>query len=179
MNADYLQTARNCARQVIKEFGISTAPVPIEKIIKKKAIVLQYAPFEDDLSGMAYVNAGLSFIGINALHHPNRQRFSAAHELGHHLLHKPMLSEAVHVDKGMRVMRRDAVSAQGTDRDEIQANVFAAELLMPSELLSKAIDEDGVDLDDDSQVDALAKTFRVSASAIRYRLSGLLDEMQR
>lgn len=168
--------ARQKARDVLSQFGIVSAPVPIERIIKKHQIVLQYAPFEEDLSGMAYINEGLSIIAVNALHPPNRQRFSAAHELGHHLLHADELSRAVHVDKGTRVLLRDDVASQGTDPVEVQANVFAAELLMPIDLLRKAVDEDEVDIDDDSKIDALAKKFKVSASALRYRLLGLMDK---
>jgi Zn-dependent peptidase ImmA (M78 family) len=170
------EAARQRARELLEEFGISSAPVPIEKIIKKCHVVLQYAPFEEDLSGMAYINDGLAIIGINALHHPNRQRFSAAHELGHHMLHADHLREAVHVDKGLRALLRDDVSSQGVDVLEIQANAFASELLMPRDLLVKALDEDGVDMEDDAQIEALAKKFRVSASAIRFRLTGLMND---
>ncbi|GAA4795841.1 MAG TPA: ImmA/IrrE family metallo-endopeptidase [Xanthomonadaceae bacterium] len=172
------EIARQRARELLEEFRVTSAPVPIEKIIKKRDIVLQYAPFEEDLSGMAYINDGLSIIGINALHHPNRQRFSAAHELGHHVLHAEHLKNAVHVDKGLRVLLRDDVSSQGVDLLEIEANAFASELLMPKDLLVKALDEGGVDMDDDTQIETLAKKFRVSASALRFRLIGLMNDPQ-
>ena len=45
------------------------------------------------------------------------------------MLHASELKKAVHVDKGS--LRRDRVSAAGTDMLEIEANAFAAELLMP------------------------------------------------
>src|SRR6185312_11744791 len=100
-------------------------------IIKARGIVLQYAPLDEDLSGMAYVKDGVGIIGLNALHHPNRQRFSAAHELAHHELHADILSRAVHVDKGFQVLLRDDVSSLGIEPREIEANAFASELLMP------------------------------------------------
>ena len=50
----------------------------MERIIKARNIVLQYAPLDQELSGMAYIKDGVGIIGVNALHHPNRQRFSAA-----------------------------------------------------------------------------------------------------
>src|SRR6266702_2240112 len=115
-------------------------PVPIERIIKSKNIVLQYAPLEEELSGMAYIKDGIGIIGVNALHHPNRQRFSAAHELAHHKLHEQEIRKAVHVDKGFRVLLRDDVSSQGIDPLEIEANAFAAELLMPQEFMKSALD---------------------------------------
>ena len=171
--------ARQRAREVLAQFQISAAPVPVERIIKKLQIELQYAPFEEDLSGMAYITDGLSMIAVNALHSPNRQRFSAADELGHHLLHAGLISEAVHVDKGTRVLLRDGVASQGSDPVEIEANAFASELLMPKELLIKALDADEVDIDDETRIEALAKKFRVSSSALRIRLLGLMDESER
>lgn len=163
--------ARAAARSILREFGVSTPPVPVERIIKSRKIVLQYAPLEEDLSGMAYIKDGVGIIGVNALHHPNRQRFSAAHELAHHVLHDQQIRQAVHVDKGIRVLFRDDVSSLGTEPMEIEANAFASELLIPSELLAAALEGGGVDLEDEAGVEALARRFRVSPSAMRFRLS--------
>lgn len=165
------QKARSTAQALLRDFGAKAAPVPVEKIIKSLNIVLQYAPLEGDLSGMAYIKDGIGIIGVNALHHPNRQRFSTAHELGHHVLHADEIRRAIHVDKG-RVLYRGDLSSQGTDPLEIEANAFAAELLMPSELLMDAIGKNGLDIEDDASVEALARKFRVSAGALRWRLAG-------
>lgn len=163
--------AREVARSILRAFGVSSPPVPVERIIKSRKILLQYAPLEEDLSGMAYIKDGVGIIGVNALHHPNRQRFSAAHELAHHVLHAPKISQAVHVDKGIRVLFRDDVSALGTEPMEIEANAFASELLIPGELLAAALEGGGVDLEDEAGVEVLARRFRVSPSAMRFRLS--------
>lgn len=163
--------AREAARSILREFGVSAPPVPVERIIKSRKIALQYAPLEEDLSGMAYIKDGVGIIGVNALHHPNRQRFSAAHELGHHVLHAPDISQAVHVDKGIRVLFRDDVSALGTEPIEIEANAFASELLIPGELLAAALSGGGVDIEDEAGIEALARRFRVSPAAMRFRLS--------
>jgi len=163
--------AREAARALLLEFNIKAPPVPVERIIKTKGIILQYAPLEEELSGMAFIKDGIGIIGINALHHPNRQRFSAAHELAHHVLHTAHIRKTVHVDKGFRVLLRDDVSSQGVDSLEIEANAFASELLMPSEFLIQALDASGLDLDDEEGIAGLARKFRVSASAMRYRLA--------
>jgi Zn-dependent peptidase ImmA (M78 family) len=163
------EKARKAARTIVRDFGVKSAPVPVERIIKAKNIVLQYAPLDEDLSGMAYIKDGVGIIGINALHHPNRQRFSAAHELAHHELHDREIRKAVHVDRGFRVLLRDDVSSQGVDPLEIEANAFASELLMPSELLTTALHASGLDIEDDAGIEALARKFRVSSSAMRYR----------
>lgn len=167
------ERAREAARSILREFGVSSSPVPVERIIKSRKIALQYAPLEEDLSGMAYIKDGIGIIGVNALHHPNRQRFSAAHELAHHVLHADQIREAVHVDKGIRVLFRDDVSALGTEPMEIEANAFAAELLIPGKLLAAALEGGGVDIEDEAKVEALARRFRVSQAAMRFRLSRL------
>lgn len=165
--------AREAAHRVLAEFGVKKAPVPVERIIKAKNIILEYAPLEGELSGMAYIQDDVAIIGLNALHHPNRQRFSAAHELGHHELHSDKIREAVHVDKGLRILPRDEVSSEGIDPLEIEANAFAAELLMPRNFLLEALNGQGLDIEDDASVEKFARKFRVSASAIRFRLAGL------
>lgn len=162
--------ARAAARRIIAEFPVRAAPVPVERIVKARGIVLQYAPLADELSGMAYIRDGVRIIGVNALHHPNRQRFTIAHELAHHELHPDQLRAEVHLDKAFRVMMRDDVAAQGVDSLEIQANAFAAELLMPRTFLNEVVDPAGLDLDDEERLEALARKFRVSTSALRYRL---------
>jgi len=166
--------ARSAAQAIIRDFAIKNPPVPIERIIKSKNIVLQYAALEEELSGMAYIKDGIGIIGVNALHHPNRQRFSAAHELAHHELHAKEIHKAVHVDREFRVLLRDDVSSQGVDPLEIEANAFASELLMPRELLMTALGAGGLDLDDETGIEALARKFRVSPAAMRYRLSNRL-----
>lgn len=160
--------AREEARELIKKFLIKSAPVPVERIARSLGVKVEYAPFDDELSGMAFIKEGVPVIGVNSLHHPNRQRFTLAHELAHVWLHRKDLEKAVHVDKGS--LRRDRVSAQGTDSKEREANAFAAELLMPEAFLSAAFGEKKVDLEDDTVLEAVAKKFRVSLMALQHRL---------
>lgn len=171
MKAD-IEKARSAARRVVSDYGVKSAPVPVDRIIKARGIVLEYAPLEEDLSGMAYIKDDVAIIGLNSLHHPNRQRFSAAHELGHHELHADELRKAIHVDKGFQVLLRDDVSSLGIDSLEIEANAFASELLMPNFLIGEALGSSGLDIEDDQGVEALAKKFRVSSAAMRFRLAG-------
>ena len=67
----------------------------------------------------------------------------------------------------------DAVSAAGVNGIEVEANLFAAELLMPVSLLAKALGNEPFDIDDEGAVSALARSFRVSPSAMRFRLGNL------
>ena len=163
--------ARLEAQALLDQHAIKGVPVPVERIAKSLGIRVEYAPLDDELSGLAYIRDDVPIIGINALHAPNRQRFTLAHELAHVQLHRPELERAVHVDRGS--LRRDALAAEGVDPIEIEANTFAAELLMPTPLLISALERHPVDLEDDNAVAALAKRFRVSDAAMRYRLNSL------
>lgn len=162
--------AREEARRILQEAGVRSAPVPIERIIRSAGIVLQHAPLADELSGMAVIKQGVPIIGVNALHHPNRQRFTLAHEFGHHCLHADILSSEVHVDRKFPVLMRDQLSSQGVDWREIEANTFASEFLIPQFLLEGLIDAGGIDLDDDEKIESIARRFRVSGSMVRFRL---------
>lgn len=163
--------AVRAARSLLEEHAIETIPVPVERIIKSLGIRVEYAPLDDELSGLAHIRDDMPIIGVNALHAPNRRRFTLAHELAHIVLHREELGHAVHVDRGS--LRRDALAAEGVDPIEIEANAFAAELLMPTHLLISELERYPVDLEDDAAVAALAKRFKVSDAAMRYRLNSL------
>jgi len=167
--------AREAALELISRHGIKAAPVSIERIAKSLGIRLEYAPLDAELSGLACVKDGVPIVGVNTLHAPNRQRFTIAHEIGHLQLHRTELEGSVHVDRGS--LRRDALAAAGVDAKEIEANRFAAELLMPAEFLKAALGDRSIDIEDDEAVAALAKRFRVSEAAMRFRLSSLGDGM--
>ena len=162
------------AKSLLDENKVTAPPVSVERIAKKLGARLRFSPLDDELFGMIYVKDGEPIIGVNSLHHPNRQRFTIAHECGHLLFHKEEITKEVHIDKGFPMLMRDSVSAAGINEMEIQANLFAAELLMPVPLLIEAIGNQPFDIDDESAVSTLAKTFKVSPSAMRYRLGNLL-----
>lgn len=161
------------ARQVLEQCGVTSAPVPVERIAKTLGASVRYAPLDDALSGMAYVKDGVPIIGVNSLHHPNRQRFTIAHEIAHLVLHRDYITAAVHVDTTF-VLNRDEKAATGTDALEIDANAFAAELLMPADLLREAVSKE-VDLEDESAVAGIARKFKVSTAALQNRLLNLAN----
>ncbi len=86
-----------------------------------------------------------------------RQRFTAAHELGHYVLHRQSIGDT-HADNYL--LRADGM----TNSQEAQANRFAADLLMPMGLISDAMD------DNIREVSDLAKLFEVSTLAMSIRL---------
>jgi Zn-dependent peptidase ImmA (M78 family) len=80
------------------------------------------------------------------------------------------MSKSIYVDKYSLVFR-DNKSKQGTNREEVEANAFAAELLVPTDLLIQKIES--FDILDDYTIHELAKLYEVSAESLVYRLANL------
>jgi Zn-dependent peptidase ImmA (M78 family) len=160
---------KELATDLLKSLNIRSSPVPVDKIAKAMGVQLKFSPLDDELSGMIFIKDGTPIIGVNALHHSNRQRFTIAHEIGHLVMHRNILENEVHVDKQFKILMRDGLAATGTDLIEIQANQFAAELLLPSFLLDTLLSKE-FDIDDEGPLDALAKKFKVSKQMLEYRI---------
>jgi len=108
-------------------------------------------------------------IAINPSHHANRQRFTIAHELGHFFFHSGI---AEHVDRDFRInWRRVEESASGVNWEEITANRFAAELLMPTRFMKSDLDK--IPTVDKRTVTLFALRHKVSPEAMKIRLSNL------
>jgi Zn-dependent peptidase ImmA (M78 family) len=123
------------------------------------------------MSGMVHRKPdGTAVIGVNSMEAPTRQRFTIAHELGHLLLHK---DEDLHVDERFPIAFRNPKSSQAIDDKEIEANQFAAELLMPEEFILKDLKGKDLDIEDDDLVAELAAKYEVSTQAMTIRLSRL------
>lgn len=166
---------RNQIQQKVKALlqlaDVIEAPIPIEKIARLCGAQLRYVPFEGELSGMLFQVEEQIIIGINALHSKTRQRFTIAHELGHLQLHS---DAPLHVDRNFRVHLRDERSSQAIDQSEIEANAFAAELLMPADMIKRDLNgQEVVDYEDDELIRGLAENYRVSLQAMIFRLTNL------
>ena len=161
------------ARSLLARLDIRSVPVPLEKIGQHLGAVIRLSPLDEELSGMIFIRDGVPIIGINSVHHPNRQRFTLAHEFGHLLLHKDFITSMVHVDKNFPYLLRNAKSASGKYKIEIQANQFAAELLMPEAILSKEVQTESFDIDDERPLEELARKFRVSKQAMGHRIQNI------
>jgi Zn-dependent peptidase ImmA (M78 family) len=166
---------REIVESLLAQHKITRAPVPVGKIAKQLGIQIKLDKVDDDLSGFIVRDTGKrALIGANKSHHPNRQRFTIAHELGHYLLHA---GHTVHLDEGrvaFTVNLRNSESSKGEDNDEREANLFAAELLMPAKFLRE--DLEGIELDlleHDTFLADLAKKYSVSLQALTFRLTYL------
>ena len=154
----------------LDELKIVEPHVPVDLVARHLGASVKYEPFEGELAGMLVRSPGQIVIGVNSLHHPNRQRFTIAHECGHLVLHKGEF----HIDQNFRVNRRDELSRLAVDPDEIEANRFAAELLMPYSMLQADLADHAIDPEDEAEFERLAKRYRVSVQAMTHRIAHLM-----
>ena len=149
----------------------SESPVPIEEIAQLRGVHIRCIPYEGDLTGLLLWEDGRPVIGVNALHTRIQQRFAIAHELAHlEMRHHT----GTHIDRGFPVpLRRPDLSGvymPYTDLKELEANVIAIELLIPTALLSVDIKEQVIDYMDDTLVRILSERYQVSAQTMLLRL---------
>lgn len=155
--------------KLLESFRVTEPPVPIDRIVRGSGVVVQSGDL-GEVSGLLARSADKTTIGVNSKHPRTRQRFTVAHEFGHLILHDGMVS---HFDKEYRVNFRSAESSQGTNVEEMEANYFAATILMPKEFLDR--DEASRALDSDELVQELAARYKVSGHAMSLRLAKLYN----
>lgn len=154
-------TPEQGANELLRLLKRTRPPIDVLAIARDLGVAVFVRPFPSALSALLLRHGENAFIGINSHQAPVRQRFSLAHELGHFILH-----HKVHhfIDYGVP----QAVEGEQPGyhwQQERAANQFAAELLMPAELLK-----------DDARTTALsrlARRYDVSQEAMGFRLANL------
>lgn len=155
----------NSPEQVVRyyqQMGLPMdASIPIETIIESNdELVLSFKDLGINDAYIKRIADDRFEIAVNNKHHPNRQRFSMAHEYAHYLLHRGKINSMA---EGERILHRNG------DRNSIeyQANTFAAELLMPVVLVRRAFRLSHGNLA------RMALELGVSKESLKYRLSDL------
>lgn len=146
------------AQSVLKRYWDRTVPVrPDDMINQIDDIELVYEDLPDEISGKVNYDFERKkyIITVNQNHHENRRRFTIAHELGHYTLGHGA--------------KEDVIYRNGnSDPDEVEANAFAAEILMPKGAIHYLLFDKGI-----NSVQELAHKFWVSEQAMIYRLRNL------
>lgn len=141
------------------------APVPVFEIAAMLGLGPEFRVLPDNISGKivrSATSAGYTIV-VNSSHHPNRQRFTVAHELGHYIYHRDLLQGGVGDTVAYRSEGSDTPNELIGPHQETEANRFASNILMPSHLIS-ALQARGLD------PKGIAKALGVSESALRIRL---------
>jgi Zn-dependent peptidase ImmA (M78 family) len=158
------------AQALVTEHGLTRAPVPVEKLANALGAEVRRHAFEDDTSGMLIRDAGRVIIAVNSAHAESRQRFTIAHEIGHWILHR---GRSLVVDATIKVNLRAKSSGFASQREETEANQFAAALLMPTASVQSLYEKTSNGQTLDRIVGVMSARFKVSSVAMQYRLTNL------
>jgi Zn-dependent peptidase ImmA (M78 family) len=158
---------------LLAQLGARPLPVPIIPIAQAAGAIVRYHDFNNEISGVLVRETGAAaVIGVERRQSVHRQRFTIAHELGHFLLHQ---GDQVHVDRHFRLNFRSARSATAEDVEEIEANAFAAAILMPEKFLRIDAARLQFDIEDENDVRTLAAKYNVSSQAMAIRLVNMIS----
>lgn len=164
MSRDPYALGTLAAEQLVKGWRIAALPIDPFAIARERDITVAAKPARDaGVSGML-IRVGDEFAIAYATHIDNEpfQRFSVGHELGHYFL--PGHVDAVINIDGIHESRAGFASK---DRYEMEADGFAAGLLMPRHLFFPALQRAGDGLAAIESLAGLCKT-SLHATAIRY-----------
>lgn len=152
------------AKNLYHECGI-TDPLmlPIEEIIGSKNIIIKEEPI-DGADGRILMKENSGIITVNSsVDYPSKKRFILAHELGHFELHRGQQAGFNDSDETLNHWYHHKLP-----QEEIEANAFAAEYLMPSDLFASECQGKRFD---HSVIDYLASRFQVSKTAAILRFA--------
>jgi Zn-dependent peptidase ImmA (M78 family) len=127
-----MDKAKNNALKILDDFGVDCVPVNPAKIARELGITVNFAAFpkHDNISGFYSAEKNAIYVNVNDA--ASRMTFTIAHELGHERLHKEWTQSSDY-----KILYRNQTIVDQKDPKEIEANAFAANLLVPKFLLEK------------------------------------------
>ena len=156
------------ATDTLRQHGLHSIPVDPIALANRLGIKVNNAKFsEPSLAALLSKRGSNVWILLDEAGHPHRKRFSIAHELGHHFLH--LQSDGEMIDRDTNFFRVNGYGSDETAQEglkEIEANQFAAALLMPERLIRQAWQKR-------RSISKLARLFQVSEEAMGYRIASL------
>ncbi len=147
-------TPADVARSLRRTWSVPDGPVPnLTAVVEEHGIPVAAFPFGTERidSRAALTDGRQPLICINSAHTGDRQRFSLAYQLGHLLMHT-------------------FSPVSGTQDTGHEANLFAAELLMPEAAMRAAIGDQPITL---PLLADMKRRWRVSMIALLYRADDL------
>lgn len=144
-------------------------PVNLKSIMKSLSIKFEEKDYEGQMSGAAIFNGNEMIVAVSSKEPESRKRFTIAHEIGHLLLHA---DQALNIDIKPVSLNRDLSSTTGESWREVEANYFAASLLMPKEDVNSHFAK-WSELEEDVRLKKLAQRYEVSMQAMSVRLNTL------
>jgi len=131
------------AEALVDHLRIPPPPVKVENVAQQLGMTIVEDELDDDISGALVTNASGAAILVNAGHPPIESGSrSRTRSLAHHVLrHQFEGGGHVHVDRGNYISLRGRRASEAVDPRRIEANWFAAALLMPSEMVEEAVEQ--------------------------------------
>lgn len=160
MTANF-EKAEQEAKNVLQANFIQDPPILAEQVARSYGLEVRYCYFKPECNNVAGFIDSKGFIIVNALESAARQNFTIAHELGHYLLGH--LSNPQY-----GVLYRLPIGIPLTTPIEQEANCFAANLLVPADMLKTYIKR--FPFANNRQ---LGNIFGVSSDVIGYRRQNL------
>jgi Zn-dependent peptidase ImmA (M78 family) len=155
---DYRHAEREATR-LLNAVGIYQPPVNPLEIAKFLGVKVSFVRFTGESEQVAGLfDFKTDTIMVNKEEAGVRQTFTVAHELGHKVLHQDWAASDAY-----KVLWRDP-SRGSSDRREKEANVFAASLLMPRQMVREYRHLD---------IASLSSLFAVSEQVVTNRLQNL------
>lgn len=150
--------------------AMESVPVNLTALARDLGATVSTVPLANEISGAIRRRAGGGYeIFVNSRHSPTRQRFTIAHELGHLIHHRHKLGDGTNDTRLYRAApEAELYNDRIQEREEVEANRFAAGLLMPEDLVAhfhRSIRP--------NTPEALAPIFGVSKDAMRIRIDSL------
>lgn len=146
------------AKKLLQESQCTGVPIDVRQIASNFGIIIEEVE-SDYFEGFSARSEGKAGILINSKYKfEKRKRFTIAHELGHIIL-------PYHNGQQYACTSEDMVRYYAKD-EEVEANEFAAELLMPSDLLEEDCKELDVNL---TTINQLSDRYNVSKCAASLR----------
>lgn len=148
-------------------------PINLVQLATEIGLSVKYESMPDDISGHLEKQSDGSFcITVNVFHHPNRQRFTIAHEIGHFVLHNHLIGNGVYDNKAFRANTEENYHPSINQKHETEANKFAAAILMPTDRIKQAYDS-LENKQDEVALANLAHQWGVSVQALMIRLKSI------
>lgn len=144
-------------------------PVKLGKLAKELGISIKVSSLGTGISGQVSRENDEYVIRVNRNEARERQRFTIGHELAHFLLHRDVIDRSPNGIKDTVLYRSGA-----PQKIEYEANRLAADIVMPMDIIERALKEEFGGVVTDATIEALANRFEVSKAAMEIRLSNFV-----
>lgn len=149
------------ARKLMKDANVIAAPVDVEALALSLGFHVSRKELEEGEAGITFERRGKKHICVNQKDSLLRQRFTILHEIAHHVLKLPS-------KHGEKVPSNELERFTGRPLEEVLCDIFAAECLVPWQLIQPLAEERDFTLE---HLSDLAEQFQASRSCIASRFA--------